>query len=151
MRMSVRMIFSMPLAIGIIMLVPIITMTMYPIIERGSVRRFRTDSQFDQDTAPPLAPITSVMIADIAHTSSGCPGNLQSKTHMPPVSTAASIIIIERFRRNIVFHAETPTKIRQVDRSIPIGISDKNRKPVLCRQGTSKDCKKYQQTDFSHE
>ena len=42
----------------------------------------------------------------------------------------------------IVFHAEAPTEIRQIDRSIPIGISDKDGKPVLCGQRASEYRKK---------
>ena len=64
-------------------------------------------------------------------------GDLQCKAHMPPISAATPVIIIERFCRNIVFHTEAPTEIRQIDRSIPIGISDKDGKPILCGQRAS--------------
>ena len=45
------------------------------------------------------------MVTDIAHVSSRGAGNLQCKAHMPPISAATPVIIIERFFRNIVFHA----------------------------------------------
>ena len=117
----VRMILPMSFAIGVVMLVPVIAMTMHPIIERSTIRRLGTDSQFDQNPPPALTLITSVIITDIAHASSRGSGDLQRKAHMPPISAATPVIIIERFCRNIVFHAEAPTEIRQIDRSIPIG------------------------------
>ena len=119
----------MPFAIGVVMLVPVIAITMHPIIERNTIRRLGTDSQFDQN--PPPA------VTDIAHASSRGSGDLQCKAHMPPISAATPVIIIERFCRNIVFHTEAPTEIRQIDRSIPIGISDKDGKPILCGQRAS--------------
>lgn len=133
----VRMILPMPFAIGVVMLMPVIAMTMYPIIERSTIRRLGPDSQFDQNPPPALTLITSVIITDITHASSRGSGDLQRKTHMPPISAATPVIIIERFCRNIVFHAEAPAEIRQIDRSIPIGISDKDGKPVLCGQRAS--------------
>ena len=137
----VRMILPMPFAIGVVMLVPVIAITMHPIIERNTIRRLGTDSQFDQNPPPALTFITFVMVTDIAHASSRGSGDLQCKAHMPPISAATPVIIIERFFRNIVFHAEAPAKIRQIDRSIPIGISDKDGKPVLCGQRAS-ECRK---------
>lgn len=104
---------------------------MHPIIERNTIRRLGTDSQFDQNPPPALTFITFVMVTDIAHASSRGSGDLQCKAHMPPISAATPVIIIERFCRNIVFHTEAPTEIRQIDRSIPIGISDKDGKPIL--------------------
>ena len=130
-------ILPMPFAIGVVMLVPIIAITMHPIIERNTIRRLGTDSQFDQNPPPALTFITFVMVTDIAHASSRGSGDLQCKAHMPPISAATPVIIIERFCRNIVFHTEAPTEIRQIDRSIPIGISDKDGKPILCGQRAS--------------
>ena len=133
----VREILPMPFAIGVVMLVPVIAITMHPIIERNTIRRLGTDSQFDQNPPPALTFITFVMVTDIAHASSRGSGDLQCKAHMPPISAATPVIIIERFCRNIVFHTEAPTEIRQIDRSIPIGISDKDGKPILCGQRAS--------------
>lgn len=100
----------MPFAIGVVMLVPVIAITMHPIIERNTIRRLGTDSQFDQNPPPALTFITFVMVTDIAHASSRGSGDLQCKAHMPPISAATPVIIIERFCRNIVFHTEAPTK-----------------------------------------
>ena len=59
---------------------------MHPIIERNTIRRLGTDSQFDQNPPPALTFITFVMVTDIAHASSRGSGDLQCKAHMPPIS-----------------------------------------------------------------
>lgn len=101
------------------------------------------------ESAPALTFITFVMVTDIAHALSRGSGDLQCKAHMPPISAATPVIIIERFCRNIVFHTEAPTEIRQIDRSIPIGISDKDGKPILCGQRASEYRKNSSKPIFS--
>ena len=89
----------MPFAIGVVMLVPIIAITMHPIIERNTIRRLGTDSQFDQNPPPALTFITFVMVTDIAHASSRGSGDLQCKAHMPPISAATPEISYSTQRR----------------------------------------------------
>ncbi|EJW93589.1 hypothetical protein EVA_18302 [gut metagenome] len=138
------MIPIMTLTIRMITVIPAITVMTHSIVERTVIIRIRADADFHQHTSPAMTPITIVIITNIPHLSARSLGNLKSNTYISPISSAASVTVIQHSVRNTIFQTQPLSEIRQFYSGIPIRPTDEQRNAILSRQSRSQQQKEEQ-------